>query len=263
MASRTQPGAACLLHLLQVGERPLLATHLDAAGAGAPLVVVAGELPLLHRARPPTRHPRSPPRARSPPPAGRLRGRRAGWAAPSPRDGAYAHTRRGPAHGRGRCGPARRAPRTPRGPASTPCRSSSAATARAGGVRSDTCRQRDRIVTSTSSVVGAQSSQTVCGAGSSRLFSMASAAWSVSRSASSTITTAQRPRVGDIAALSTRSRTSSTPIERPEVSTTVTSGCEPRAPGGTGHSRRSRCPRTRARRRRRAPPPTGRSRVGR
>ncbi len=63
------------------------------------------------------------------------------------------------------------------------------ATSSADGVASTTSRARERMVGSTSSTVGAQSSQTVRSVGSSTALSSALAAWSVSRSASSTIMT--------------------------------------------------------------------------
>ncbi len=79
----------------------------------------------------------------------------------------------------------------------------------------------------TSSAVGAHRIQTVRGAGSSMLFSRASAPRSVTRSASSTTITWQRPRVGLIAARRTSSRTSSTPMDSCSVRTRVTSGWAP------------------------------------
>jgi len=84
------------------------------------------------------------------------------------------------------------------------------ATACTDGVRSDTTRQRDRIVTGTSSTVGAHSIQTVRSAGSSTDLSRASAAFSVSRSASSTTRIWCRPRTGDMAARWMSSRVSFT-----------------------------------------------------
>ncbi len=81
------------------------------------------------------------------------------------------------------------------------------------GVASTTSLVRDRIVGSTSSTVGAHSSHTVRSVGSSIALSSALAAWSVSRSASSTIITCQRLPTGASAELRTRSRTSSTPME--------------------------------------------------
>ena len=58
-------------------------------------------------------------------------------------------------------------------------------------------------------MVGAQSSHTVCGAGSSTALSNAFTAWSVSRSASSTTITCHRRPLGASAALRTSSRVSS------------------------------------------------------
>ena len=101
------------------------------------------------------------------------------------------------------------------------------ATAATLGVCRVSIRQRERTVATTSSGVGAQSTQTVRGAGSSMLFSKASAPRSVTRSASSTTITCQRPSVGLIAARRTRSRTSSTPIDNISVRTSVTSGWAP------------------------------------
>ena len=83
------------------------------------------------------------------------------------------------------------------------------------------------MVATTSSGVGAQRIHTVRGAGSSMLFSRASAPRSVTRSASSTTITCQRPSVGLIAARRTSSRTSSTPIDSISVRTSVTSGWAP------------------------------------
>ena len=97
------------------------------------------------------------------------------------------------------------------------------------GVASTTSRVRDRIVGSTSSTVGAQSSQTVRSVGSSIALSSALAAWSVSRSASSTTITCQRRPTGASAEVRTSSRTSSTPIESFSVRVTRTSGWEPTA----------------------------------
>ena len=95
------------------------------------------------------------------------------------------------------------------------------------GVASESSRQRDRMVTTTSSEVGAQRIQTVAFAGSSMLLSSASAPRSVTRSASSTTITWRCRMVGLIAARRTRSRTSSTPIDSCSVRTSVTSGCAP------------------------------------
>ncbi len=65
---------------------------------------------------------------------------------------------------------------------------SRSATASSLGVTSLIARLRERMVTITSSGLGAQSSHTVCGSGSSRPLSSASAPRSVIRSASSTTT---------------------------------------------------------------------------
>ncbi len=106
-------------------------------------------------------------------------------------------------------------------------RARNAATSAVLGVARVTSRQRERMVGSTSSTVGAQSIQTVRSVGSSMALSSALQAWSVSRSASSTISTCQRRPTGIIAARRTSSRTSSTPIESFWVRTIVTSACEP------------------------------------
>ena len=79
------------------------------------------------------------------------------------------------------------------------------------GTRSVTTRHRDLIVVTRSSALGAHSSQTVRGAGSSIAFSSAFAACSVHRSASSNSTTSQRPPDGAPAARSTRSLVCRTP----------------------------------------------------
>ena len=97
------------------------------------------------------------------------------------------------------------------------------------GVASTTSRVRDRIVGRTSSTVGAHSSHTVRSVGSSIALRRAFAAWSVSRSASSTTITCQRLPTGASAELRTRSRTSSTPMESFSVRVTRTSGCDPTA----------------------------------
>jgi adenylate cyclase len=83
------------------------------------------------------------------------------------------------------------------------------------------------MVATTSSAVGAHKIHTVLGAGSSMLFSNASAPRSVIRSASSMTMTCHRPRVGLMADRRTSSRTSSTPIESNSVRTNVTSGWAP------------------------------------
>ena len=88
---------------------------------------------------------------------------------------------------------------------------STLATASDDGTTSVTIRQRDLIVGTRSSAEGAQSSQTVCGAGSSIALSRALAACSVHRSASSNRTICQRPPVGLPAARSTSSRVCFTP----------------------------------------------------
>ena len=125
-------------------------------------------------------------------------------AAAGPRAGAAGRPRRWPAGGPGRCGPARPARRTTPWPGRRRrAADSTSATAAVGGVRSDRWRQRDRTVGSTSSTAGAQSSQTVRGVGSSIAFSSALPAWSVSRSASSTTMTCQRPPAGCRAARDT------------------------------------------------------------
>ena len=102
-------------------------------------------------------------------------------------------------------------------------------TSSAEGVASTTRRVRERIVGSTSSTVGAHSSHTVRSVGSSIALSSALAAWSVSRSASSTTITCHRRPTGASAEIRTSSRTSSTPIESCSVRVTRTSGCEPTA----------------------------------
>jgi len=99
----------------------------------------------------------------------------------------------------------------------------------------------------TSSSEGAQSIHTVRGVGSSSAFSRASAARSVSRSASSTTTTRHAPTEGRRPASRTSARVSSTLIDRPSVATTVTSACEPSI--AVRHSRQ--CPQ----------PPSGHSRA--
>ena len=75
--------------------------------------------------------------------------------------------------------------------------------------------------------MGAQSIQTVRSVGSSIALSSALAAWSVSRSASSTIMICHRRPTGASAERRTRSRTSSTPMESFSVRTTVTSAWLP------------------------------------
>ena len=111
---------------------------------------------------------------------------------------------------------------------STPSRrTSSSATSSGGGMRRRTWRERLRIVTMTSSTLGAHSSHTVRGTGSSSALSSASAARSVRRSASSMTMTRQRPTVGDDCACNARSRASRTWIVRPLVETICTSAWEP------------------------------------
>jgi hypothetical protein len=133
-----------------------------------------------------------------------------------------------PVPGLGRHGPGKPVPRTP--PAPLRCHRGSPAVALPPGivgVCSVNNRQRDRMVATTSSGVGAQRIHTVRGAGSSILFSSASAPRSVTRSASSITITCHRPKVGLMTARRTSSRTSSTPIESSSVRTRVTSGCAP------------------------------------
>ncbi len=93
----------------------------------------------------------------------------------------------------------------------TPSRTSAAVTAAVAGIRSVTSRQRDLIVVGRSSADGAQSSQTVRGAGSSMALSSALAACSVARSASSNRITRQPPSTGAAAARSTSSLVWRTP----------------------------------------------------
>ena len=111
---------------------------------------------------------------------------------------------------------------------STPSRrTSSAATSATGGTRRPTCRQRERIVTSTSSAEGAQSSHTVRGGGSSIALSSRLPLVSLSRSASSTTMTRQRPSEGRCWASVTSGRTSSTRRKTCSVATSVTSAWPP------------------------------------
>ena len=113
-------------------------------------------------------------------------------------------------------------------PGSTPsARTRKSATSDGVGVVSDTSRERDRTVGSTSSTVGAHSIHTVRSVGSSIALSSALQACSVSRSASSTIMICQRRPTGASAERRTRSRTSSTPIDSFSVRTSVTSAWEP------------------------------------
>ncbi len=90
-----------------------------------------------------------------------------------------------------------------------------------------TRRQRERIVGSTSSTVGAHSSQTVRAVGSSIAFSRALHACSVKRSESSTIMICHRSPDGARPARRTRSRTSSTPMDSFSVRTIRTSAWLP------------------------------------
>ena len=78
-----------------------------------------------------------------------------------------------------------------------------------------------------SSIVGAHSTKTARGGGSSMARNRALPACSVSRSASSTMTTRQRPRSGASETLRTSCRASATPYDRPSGATTVTSGWVP------------------------------------
>ena len=112
---------------------------------------------------------------------------------------------------------------------------------RRSGWPASTSRQRDRIVGSTSSTVGAHSIQTVRSVGSSIALSSALQACSVSRSASSTIMICQRRPTGASAERRTRSRTSSTPIESFSVRMTRDVGVASRpAPCGRRGTRRTR-----------------------
>src|SRR5215217_5741995 len=111
---------------------------------------------------------------------------------------------------------------------STPSRrTSSSATASGGGVRSGTCRDRLRKVISTSSTLGAHSSQTVRSVGSSMPFSSALPEDSFNRSESSMITTRHRPTDGRRAARGSSSLVWSTEICSPSVRSAVTSACVP------------------------------------
>ncbi len=130
-----------------------------------------------------------------------------------------------------------------------------------------TTRQRDRMVTETSSgwVDGVQSRKTVRGDGSSTALSSALPAASVSRSASSMSTTCQRPPVGALAARSTSARISLTAMDSPSGTTSRTSAWVPAERGvavrGTDAAAAGR--RTAERRRTRGPRPNARSRAGR
>ncbi len=101
------------------------------------------------------------------------------------------------------------------------------ATASTEGVLRFRWRQRERMVGRTSSREGAQSSQTVRGAGSSTAFRTALADFSFSRSASSTRMICQRPFAGEVNDLRTVSRMSSARIWVPTAATVVTSACVP------------------------------------
>ena len=103
---------------------------------------------------------------------------------------------------------------------------STAEIASAGGVRSETSRQRDRIVGSTSSGCsdGTHSSTTVRGGGSSTIFNSAFAACSVSRSASSSRITCHLPSTGRRAERATTARISATEMDNPSGTTECTSG---------------------------------------
>ena len=139
------------------------------------------------------RSPRRPPPWRRRPGRRRRRGRRPATPATAgrraPPCGPAGPPRRGPAGGPGRRGPGRpprtRRPAPGRRRPGGPARRRSPST---GGVRSATTRQRERMVTGTSSGcrLGAQSRKTVRGGGSSIILSTALDAVSVIRSASST-----------------------------------------------------------------------------
>ncbi len=121
---------------------------------------------------------------------------------------------------------------------STPSRRwSSSATASAGGVRSRTCRERERMVMTTSSSDGAHRIHTVRATGSSIALSRASAARSVRRSASSMMMTRHGPTDGRSADIAASSRACSTLIESPSVATTSTSAWVPST--AVRHSRHS------------------------
>ena len=94
---------------------------------------------------------------------------------------------------------------------STPSTSTSAcATCAVEGVASMRWRQRERMVGSTSSVLGAHSTHTVPGVGSSMLLSSVLALSALSRSASSSTKTCHGARDGAIAERITSSRVSAT-----------------------------------------------------
>jgi hypothetical protein len=102
-------------------------------------------------------------------------------------------------------------------------------TAATDGVRKVRFLVRERIVGSTSLKVGAHKSQTVRSPGSSIALSRAFAADSVSRSASSMMTTRYWATDGVHEARVINSRTSSILIERPSVLTNSTSAWVPRS----------------------------------
>jgi adenylate cyclase len=108
-------------------------------------------------------------------------------------------------------------------------RARTSATASIDGVRSATTRQRDRMVTGTSSGCseGAQSRKTVRGGGSSSILSTVLDACSVIRSASSITMICQRPWDGARPAVRTIWRTSSTPMDSPSGTTRCTSAWLP------------------------------------
>ena len=147
---------------------------------------------------------------------------------------------------------------------STPSRRTSAsATSRVVGVRSRTCRVRDTIVGSTSSGVGAHRIHTVRGLGSSSDLSSALPETSLSRSASSTISTFQRPMIGVIDARRISSRDSSAVICSFSGVNWSTSACpRPRTWRQVSHGAAARRPGTAGRRRRPARPWSGPIPVG-
>ena len=102
---------------------------------------------------------------------------------------------------------------------------SAAATSALDGVASITWRQRLRIVGSTSSVLGAHSTQTVPCGGSSTDLSSALALASLRRSASSTTNTCHDDRPGRSPSGATSSRASATEYSTPSGTTCSTSTC--------------------------------------
>ena len=106
-------------------------------------------------------------------------------------------------------------------------RTRSSATASAGGIRSVTRRQRERMVGRTSSALGVHSSQTVWGGGSSMDLSRTLVVRSAMRSASSTRMTRQRPVQGRRWASPMRVLTSSIVMMSFSVVRRTTSGWEP------------------------------------